>query len=279
MKDKQFVKDRFSKNVFAPTFDSPLVVLKSPKRNSINTIRPGGDAVFRYDRTYSGNDGDILEARHIEQSPPINPIEQPSVPLQLSTGRVSPITAATTVIDRLPDAPESPIFEKTIKPSFEPKCTTPKTFSSHPTFPVIDGPFTDITALPEARASTSALRGSRLAPLSSSSPSATDLKHTSSSRDLSIFQRYNSSSTYDEDVPAAGNYQIHSRMMGWKLTSPERRKWLLNVLANQPTAAQEASDTARSFLERDEMFFGDNRDDAAKRILKRQTAAETMCMQ
>lgn len=276
MKDKQFVKDRFGKNVFAPTFNSPLVVLKSPKRNDMKNIPPSVEDVFRYDRTYSGSDGDRLDA-----PPPTDTIEQtqPTLPFQRTTARVSPITTTTTVIDRLPDALESPIFEKTIKPSFEPKCTTPKTFPHQTTFPVIDGPFTDITALPEARASTSAFRGSRLAPLSSASPPVADLKHTASSSDLSIFRRYNSSSTYDESAPAAGSYQIHSRMMGWKLTSPERRKWLLDVLANQPEATQEVSHGARSFLERDEMFFGDNRDDAAKRILKRQTAAETTCLQ
>lgn len=274
MKDKQFVKDRFDKSVFAPKFDSPLVVLKSPKRNCMKSIQPSIDDVFRYDRTYSEYD----ECRLVVP-PSTNPVEQSTLPFQVTTGRVSPITtAATTVIDRLPDAPESPVFEKTIKPSFEPKCTSPKTLSQHTTFPVIDGPFTDLTGVPEARVLTSALRGSRLARLSSASPPAPELKHTSSSSDFSIFQRYNSSSTYDDGALAADNYQIHSRMMGWKLTSPERRKWLLNVLANQPGNVQEASHGARNFLERDEMFFGDNRDDAAKRILKRQTTAETMCL-
>ena len=49
--------------------------------------------------------------------------------------------------------------------------------------------------------------------------------HTPSSRIDS--QRFNSSVMYEEET---SEYQVHSRLMGWKLTSPERRKYLLNLL-------------------------------------------------
>lgn len=49
-----------------------------------------------------------------------------------------------------------------------------------------------------------------------------------------------SSSSELSGLPPA--HQIHNRMMGWKLTSPERRKELLSMLANAQLSASTVED-------------------------------------